>query len=41
VRYQLTSYLARYVADGARVGALLYPLDPDQRHIATAEARGP
>ena len=28
MRYQLTSYLACYVADGARVGALLYPLDP-------------
>ena len=39
--YQLTSYLTRYGADGAQLGGLLYPSDPDQQAPATAEARGP
>ncbi len=39
--YQMTSYLTRYAADGARLGGLLYPLDPAQQQPASAEARGP
>ncbi len=38
--YQLTSYLSRFAADGAGVGALIYP-EGDDRRPATAERLGP
>lgn len=39
--YQLTSYLAGLDPDGDVSGMLLYPRDPSQKSIATAEGRGP
>ena len=39
--YQLASYLSRYAATGEAAGMLLYPLDPDQEQLSTAEASGP
>lgn len=39
--YQLVSYLARFAPRGKAPGALVYPLDPDQQSLSTAEAHGP
>lgn len=39
--YQLTSYLAALDVEGAIVGMLLYPRDPEQTSTATGEAYGP
>lgn len=39
--YQLTSYLAGLDPEGDVTGMLLYPREPSQESIATAEARGP
>jgi len=39
--YQLVSYLSRYAPKGEAPGMLLYPEDPMQGDMATAEARGP
>jgi 5-methylcytosine-specific restriction enzyme subunit McrC len=39
--YQLVSYLARFASDGKAPGALVYPRDPDQCDLATAEVHDP
>ena len=39
--YQLASYLSRFGADGNADGFLLYPEDPEQHDLATAERSGP
>ena len=39
--YQLTSYLAGLDSDGKALGMLLYPRDPSQESVASAEAAGP
>ncbi|MDQ2761133.1 MAG: McrC family protein [Actinomycetota bacterium] len=39
--YQLTSYLARFASDGKAPGALVYPRDPDQQEMSSAEAHDP
>jgi 5-methylcytosine-specific restriction endonuclease McrBC regulatory subunit McrC len=39
--YQLVSYLPRFASDGKAHGALVYPRDPDQGNISTAEVHGP
>lgn len=39
--YQLTSYLARYSPAGDALGLLVYPRDPHQEEVATAETKGP
>jgi 5-methylcytosine-specific restriction endonuclease McrBC regulatory subunit McrC len=39
--YQHASYLSRFAADGRASGALVYPLDPEEKRVSAAEARGP
>ncbi len=39
--YQLTSYLAGLDTEGEATGMLLYPRDPSQASVATAELEGP
>jgi 5-methylcytosine-specific restriction enzyme subunit McrC len=39
--YQLASYLGRFAPDGQAPGALIYPRDPDQLDVSTAEAHDP
>lgn len=39
--YQLTSYLARFAPEGKAPGALVYPMDPDQQEMSSAEAHDP
>jgi 5-methylcytosine-specific restriction enzyme subunit McrC len=39
--YQLVSYLARFGSDGETPGALVYPRDPDQHDLSTAEVHDP
>src|SRR5205823_1837336 len=39
--YQLVSYLAHFGSDGKAPGALVYPRDPEQHDLSTAEAHDP
>jgi 5-methylcytosine-specific restriction enzyme subunit McrC len=39
--YQLESYLGRFAPDGQAPGALIYPPDPDQLDVSTAETHDP
>jgi len=39
--YQLVSYLARFAPQGTAPGALVYPRDPDQHSLSTAESHDP
>jgi 5-methylcytosine-specific restriction enzyme subunit McrC len=39
--YQLASYLTHFGSDGKTLGGLIYPLDPDQLDLSTAEAHDP
>jgi 5-methylcytosine-specific restriction enzyme subunit McrC len=39
--YQLVSYLTHFGSDGKASGALVYPRDPDQHDLSTAEVHDP
>jgi 5-methylcytosine-specific restriction enzyme subunit McrC len=39
--YQLAAYLSRFDPDGNAKGMLLYPDDPEQSELSTAESAGP